>query len=390
MNKAVSEQVYLDQAATTFPKPPEVIRAVQSFMMHRGGNPGRGSHALALAAAKEIYACREEAAALFGFSHPERVIFTVNTTQALNMVIKGLLRQGDHVLCSDMEHNSVLRPLWKLRQAGVIDYSVFDTFPAAPVRTTDMILAAIRRAVTPRTRMLICAHASNICSASLPLAAIGNLCRERGIIFVVDGAQSAGALDIHMEEMHIDALCVPGHKGLMGPQGAGMLLLGEHIHPDTLMEGGNGVDSLEGGMSDESPERYEAGTLPAPAIAGLRAGLAFVRRTGLEAIRNREHALCAQVRDALMEMPHVTVYAPEHEGAVLLFSVKGMASEEVGTYLDGKGICVRPGFHCSALGHNTLSTPASGAVRASFGYFNTSREGDALISAIKAIRVHIH
>lgn len=374
--------IYLDTAATSFQKPPEVLRAVTDYMTSKGGNPGRGSHRLSLAAAEEIFACRVAAAEFFGTEHPERVVFTMNTTQALNVAIHGLLRQGDHVLCSDMEHNSVRRPLWALAQAGVITFDTFSTFPASPFRTEEMILLDIERRLTPRTRMVICAHASNICSASLPLAAIGKLCRERGILFLVDAAQSAGILDVDMGKMNVDALCVPGHKGLMGPQGVGMLLLGENVTPSPLIYGGNGVDSLSAEMSRDVPESYEAGTLPGAAIAGLRAGIGFVRRTGIKTIRRQEESLGRRLTEALVRMPHVRVYAPLHAGGVVLFSVHGRSSEDVGSFLDRQGICVRSGFHCCALGHATLGTPPEGAVRASFGYFNTEKDCDSLISAV--------
>lgn len=378
--------IYADQAATSFPKPPEVIKAMTDFMKFKGGNPGRSSHRLALSAAEEIFACREAAASLLGSSHPERVVFTMNTTHAINMVLRGVLQQGDHVLCSDMEHNSVWRPLWLLKQEGKIIFDIFETFPANSIRKKEMILQDIERKIRPNTRLLICCHASNLCSMSLPVADIGRLCRKHGILFAVDGAQSAGILPIHMEHMYIDALCVPGHKGLMGPQGTGMLLLSKHISPSPFMVGGNGVDSLSGDMSEAPPEMYEAGTLPSVGIAGLRAGMAFVQSTGIDVIQQHEAMLGGRLTSALVQMPHVTVYAPQHEGGTVLFSVRGYPSERVGQYLDHLGICVRPGFHCSALGHTTLNTPVEGAVRASFGYFNTEKECDRIISAIDKLR----
>lgn len=374
--------IYVDQAATSYPKPLEVLRAMTEHLRLRGGNPGRGSHRLSMAAAEEVYACREAAATFLGSAHPERVVFTVNTTHALNLAIKGLLSMGDHVLCSDMEHNSVRRPLWAMAHAGIITYDTFETFADAPVRTEEMILGAIRRKLTPHTRMIVCAHASNICSATLPLEAIGKLCCDRGLLFVVDAAQSAGRLELHMEDMGIHALCVPGHKGLLGPQGVGMLLLGQGIEPHTLMEGGNGVDSLSGAMTGGAPEMYEAGTLPSAAIAGLRAGIQQVERIGIRAIREQEAALGDQLKEALMEMPHIRLYAPSHEGGTVLFSVAGMPSEAVGSALDREGIMVRAGFHCSALGHAALGTPSDGAVRISFGHGNTKKECDRIISAI--------
>ncbi len=384
---SASKTLYLDYAATSYPKPPTVLAAMAACMKQSGGNPGRGSHRLSLAAAKEIYTCRETAARMFG-AEPDRVIFTLNTTHALNLAIKGILGRGGHALCSDMEHNSVFRPLHRLKGDGVIDFDVFNTFPAAPVRTDDMILSSLVSNLRPNTKAVICAHASNICSASLPIAKIGSLCRRMGILFVVDAAQSAGARGIDVERMNIDVLCLPGHKGLMGPQGTGMMVLGPEgrgITLDTLMEGGNGIDSLQGEMSEDVPERYEPGTLQTPAIAGLRAGLTFVESVGVEAIGEHERRLGNRLRDALMELPKVTVYAPRHEGGVVLFSVDGYTSEEVGRILDTEGICVRAGFHCSALGHRTLHTPRDGAVRASFGWFSKERDVEALLRVVKRL-----
>lgn len=376
--------VYLDHAATSYPKPPVVTAAVTHCMKHSGGNPGRGSHRLSMAAAGEIYACREVAAELFG-AQPERVIFTLNTTHALNLAIKGILCRGDHAVCSDMEHNSVYRPLYRLAARGIIDFDVFDTFPAAPVRTPDQILSSLLSKLRPQTRMVICSHASNICSATLPLERIGALCRRMGILFVVDAAQSAGNLPIDMERMGIDVLCLPGHKGLMGPQGTGMMILGERVTLDTLMEGGNGMDSLRGEMGEDTPERYEPGTLQTPSIAGLRAGMELIRSVGIETIGTHERRLGNALRDRLMQLPKVRVYAPFREGGVVLFSVDGYSSEEVGQRLDAEGICVRSGFHCSALGHKALHTPAGGAIRASFGWTSKERDGEALLRVVKGL-----
>ncbi len=380
--------IYADHAATSYPKPAAVESAMLDCMRHRGGNPGRGSHRLALAAAGEIYRCREVAAELFG-ADPERVIFTLNTTHALNLAIKGIMGRGGHAVCSDMEHNSVYRPLYRMASDGVIDLDIFDTFPLAPRRTDEMILSSLASRLRPDTRMVVCAHVSNICSTMLPIAKIGALCRRRGILFVVDAAQSAGAYPLDMERMYIDALCVPGHKGLLGPQGTGMLILGRRLDDasllDTLMEGGNGMDSLEGAMSGDAPERYEPGTLQTPAIAGLRAGMEHVRAIGVDAIRENECALAGRLREGLQNLPRVRVYAPGHEGGVVLFSVTGYDSEEVGQRLDETGICVRPGFHCSALGHRTLGTPAGGAVRASFGYSSRERDADRILEVVRRL-----
>lgn len=377
--------IYFDNAATSFPKPRRVAEEQMRCMQFYGGNPGRASHALALAAAEKIYECREELASFFGCPNPENVIFTMNTTMALNTAIKGLLRRGDHVLISDMEHNAVFRPIYKLARDGDITYDVFDTFSNLPTRSKEMICASVLERLRPNTRMLICAHASNICSATLPLTEIGAICRKKGILFVVDAAQSAGHLPINMTEMQIDALCVPGHKGLWGPQGCGILVLGEGIVADTLIEGGSGYNSLEGNMPKEAPERYEAGTLPTPAIAGLLEGVRELKRIGIGHIYSHECALTTRLCDRLMAMPKVTLYAPHHKGSVLLFSLQDLSSDRVGAFLNERGFCVRTGFHCAALAHATLKTPPSGAVRVSPSLFNTVAQIDAFADTLREI-----
>ena len=377
--------IYFDNAATSFPKPRRVVEEQMRCMQFYGGNPGRGSHALAMAAAEKIYECREELASFFGSPNPENIIFTMNTTMALNTAIKGLLRRGDHVLISNMEHNAVFRPIYKLARDGVIHYDVFDTFPNLSVRPPEMICASILEKLRPNTRMLVCAHASNICSATLPLREIGALCRKKGILFVVDAAQSAGHLPINMTEMQIDALCAPGHKGLWGPQGCGILALGEGIVADTLMEGGSGYNSLEGNMPEDAPERYEAGTLPTPAIAGLLEGVREVKRLGIDYIHTHESALTKRLCERLMAMPKVTLYAPHHAGGVLLFSLQDLSSDHVGAFLNERGFCVRTGFHCAALAHATLGTPPSGAVRVSPSLFNTTAQIDAFAENLKEL-----
>ena len=341
--------IYLDHAATSFPKPPSVIEAQVRCMQESGGNAGRGSHALAMAAAEKIFECRTVAADFFGADSPEEVIFTPNTTAALNIALKGLLRQGDHVLLSDMEHNAVFRPICKLANEGRITYDVFPTFPQRKNRTAEEICRAILARIRPNTRLLVCAHASNICSSVLPLEEIGALCAQKGLLFVVDAAQSAGHIPINMKKVGIDALCVPGHKGLLGPQGSGLLLWRKGLIADTLMEGGNGVDSLEGIMTEASPERYEVGTLPTPAIAGLCEGIRCVERMGIEAIASHERALNRYLQERLLRMRGVRVYVPNHIGSVLLFNVRGYSADTVGQLLGDRGICVRSGYHCSAL-----------------------------------------
>lgn len=378
--------IYLDNAATGFPKPQKVIEDMQQLMMYAGGNAGRGSHILAMRAAEKVFDCRCKLAQFFDAESPEQVCFTLNTTHGLNMCIKGLLKKGDHVLISDIEHNAAYRPIYKLHTQNKIEYDVFPSMLGDEKRSAERICEEIGKLVKHNTKMLICSGSSNISSMTMPLEDIGRLCRRLGILFVVDGAQCAGHIPISIKKMNIDALCVPGHKGLLGPQGSGAVILGKDIHMQTLMEGGNGVDSLEGVMSYQSPERYEAGTLPIPAIVGLCAGIETVNSVGLDKIEAHESRLFRRARGYLLGVKGVTVYTPEYEGSVLLFNVEGRGSEEVARILADKGICVRGGYHCSALGHKTMGTLKSGAVRASFGLFNSSKDIDIFCEAVNDIK----
>lgn len=377
--------IYLDNAATSFPKPRPVCDEIYRCMRFYCGNPGRGAHSLSMAAAEKIYECREAAASLLGCGEPENIVFTLNTTQALNMAIKGILKKGDHILISDMEHNSVFRPIYRLAADGIIEYDIFPTMTADPRRSPVRICAGIAKRLKPNTKMVLCAHASNICSAVLPVREIGAFCRRHKLLFAIDAAQSAGHIPVNMQDMNIDLLCAPGHKGLLGPQGSGIMAIGSDIILDTLTEGGNGINSLEGNMPEMSPERYEAGTLAVPAIAGLAEGIGVVKKLGLERIMSHERSLYEGLLERLNGIAGVTVYAPGYPGPVLLFNIRNISSDNVGRELDRQGICVRSGFHCSPLGHATLGTPSYGAVRVSFGIYNTMSEIDTIYREIKRI-----
>lgn len=378
--------IYLDNAATTFPKPIPVIEEVRRCMLTYAGNPGRAAHALSLMAAARVYECRELLARMFGAEDIDRVFFTPNTTYGINAVIKGILKRGDHVIISDMEHNAVFRPIYKLAEAGEIEYDVFDSLTCRYGQNPDSICQSIRKLVRPNTKMVFCVHGSNICSEVLPVAEIGKLCKGLGIFFAVDGAQSAGHVPIDIEEMNIDALCLPGHKGLYGPQGSGAVILGKEIVLDTLVEGGNGIDSLNAEMSVQSPERYEAGTVAVPAIAGLYAALRWLEAYGIERINAEEKRLGERLTDMLGSIRGVSVYAHQYYGGTVLFNVDGVASELCASYLNSKGFCTRGGYHCAALAHSTLGTPEGGAVRASLGVFNSEADIFALYRAMREAR----
>ena len=376
--------IYFDNAATSFPKPEAVIRAMENAM-RTCGNPGRGSHRLAMNASEILYDCRSEAAKFFDAESSENVVFTWNATAALNQAIKGLARKGDHLLISDLEHNAVLRPVQKLADQGRITYGIFPSFATDPGRTAEMICRAVEERITPKTKLLICTHASNICSAVMPIRELGALCKKHRIKLIVDASQSAGHLPISVRQMQIDALCLPGHKGMLGPQGSGLLIWGKDVVAETLLEGGSGIRSLERTMPPESPERFEAGTVATPAVAGLLAGIREVRRRGLSSIARQEFRLSGMLGDALSEMPDVKMEAPHLDGPILLFHVKGIPSDALSGALSARNICTRAGYHCAGLAHKTLGTPDGGAVRVSFGAENTEDEVAAFVRTMSEI-----
>ena len=371
--------IYLDNAATTFPKPMSVTKEVRRCIETYCGNPGRSSHKLALEASEKIFSCRESISDFFSVGAPERVFFTLNTTYALNTVIKGLLHRGDHVLISDMEHNSVYRPVFRLARDRIVTFDIFRTHPG------ELTVTSAERLVGKKTKMLVCTHCPNLTSAVLPIREIGRLCRQKGVIFAVDAAQSAGHIPIDMEKDNIDVLCLPGHKGLYGIQGCGAVCLAEGIVPDSLVEGGNGINSFEGGMPDFPPERFESGPMPTPAIAALDEGIKAIKEIGTDNIREHERNLFYTYRERLESIRGIKIYDPDSPGAVLLFSVDAIPSERIAAHLAKHGICVRGGYHCSALGHRTLATPPGGAVRLSFGIFNKTEEADTFFSVLSDI-----
>ena len=377
--------IYFDNAATTFPKPAVVVEEIKKCMQSYGGNAGRGAHSLSLKAAEKVFECRSLIAELFGAEDADRVFFTPNTTYGINAVLKRLLHDGDHVIISDMEHNAVLRPVWKMANEGRIEYDVFKTYTGDARQSPVRICASIAKLLRPNTRLVFCTHASNICSEILPIKEIGAFCHKYGVLFAVDAAQSAGHEEINIADMNIDALCVPGHKGLYGPQGSGAVVLGRGITLDTLIEGGNGIDSMMPEMPSQAPERYEAGTVATPSIAGLCEGIKAVKRYGIGNIADNERRMCGRICDILCNTKGVSVYLPQYTGSIVLFNVNGLPSEKTAALLDGKGICVRGGYHCAALAHKTLGTDDGGAVRASLGMFNRLPEADLFCKAVREI-----
>ena len=362
--------IYLDNAATTYPKPWCVLKAVTQYMAECGGNPGRGSHTISIRAAECVYDAREVVAELLSVDDPAKVVFTMNTTYALNTAIKSVISPGDHLLMGNMEHNSVRRPIGHLVDLGLIEYDIFDVRGDAA-----LVTKRLSSLVRPNTRAVVCAHASNICNITAPIYEIGEFCRQQGIVFIVDAAQSAGIVELDLSKMHIDFLCAPGHKGLYGPQGCGIMVvnLSNPLHLTTLVEGGSGIHSLDKDMPADLPEHFEAGTLPAPAIAGLCAGIRWVNSMGVHEICRHEVSLWRRAYSDLSVMRGVRVY-DKTPGAILLFNVDGFTPAYVAAELNRAGICVRAGLHCSPMGHSALNTGNDGAVRISFGAMNTVEE----------------
>lgn len=377
--------IYLDNGATTYPKPNQVTAAVDYAMCRLGANPGRGGYKMSVQASECLYACRKEAASLFHTDGPEYVVFMPSCTQAVNTVIKGLLSRGDHVVVSDLEHNAVMRPLQKLAQSSGVTFTVAKTFPG----NDDMTVASFRGAMTANTKLVACIHASNVFGMRLPVERIAALAHMNGAEICVDAAQSAGILPIDMIESGIDYLCVPGHKGLYGPMGTGMLILRKGNRVDTLVEGGTGVQSRMPFQPEEPPERYESGTQNIPGIAGLCAGIRMVRKTGIQRIYRHEMSLVSYINRAFSNMPQIETYTGSHEAPyyvpVLSFNVKGMNSQKVGDYLARQNIAVRCGLHCAPAAHDKMGT-TEGTVRVVPSIFTNQNEINFLIQKMKAFK----
>jgi cysteine desulfurase/selenocysteine lyase len=377
--------LYLDNAATSFPKPDAVYRAVDEAMRLIGANPGRGGHRMAMEASRLVFEARETLAAFFGVSDSSRIVFTPSATEALNQGLFGLLRPGDRVVTSTMEHNAVTRPLRALEQRGVRVTKV-----AADSRGF-VDPEDIRRAAAG-ARMVVLCHCSNVTGTLQPVEEIGPWCRKEGILLLVDAAQSAGLFSFNVETMGIDLLAVPGHKGLLGPSGTGVLYLREGLQPEPLIYGGTGGNSQSDLPPEDLPERLECGTLNLPGLAGLKAGVEFLQGEGIANVRAREQELMACLISGLREIPGVRLYGPlepRAHGGVLSFNVEGRDPAEIGFLLDrDHEIYTRVGLHCAPDAHRTIGTFPRGTVRVSPGCFNTVGDIDRFLAAVSAIVSH--
>ena len=374
--------IYLDNAATTLQKPRCVIDAVVQAMTTMG-NAARGAHSSALSASRMVYDTRCKIAELFGCTNPENVVFTVNSTEALNIALNGIFTPGDHVITTDLEHNSVLRPLYRLEDQGIISLSFV---PADKQGRID--IGDFESLIRPDTRAIVCTHASNLTGNMIDVAAVGKIARKHGLLLVVDASQTAGAVPIHMEQMHIDILCFTGHKGLMAPQGTGGLCIREGVEIRPFKVGGSGVHSYDREQPKPYPTRLEAGTLNGHGIAGLSAALDFIRKTGVETIREKECALMRRFYEGVTQIDGVTVYG-DFDGertAVVALNIRDYDSGAVSDALyEEYGIATRAGAHCAPRMHMALGTTDRGAVRFSFSWFNTEEDVDRALVAVREL-----
>lgn len=378
--------IYLDNAATSWPKPPAVIRAVTEFLERRGGNPGRSGHQLSIDAGRAVYDAREAVAELFNVADPLRVIFTLNATHALNMALYGVLRPGDHVVTTGIEHNSVMRPLRALEKDGV-------RLTVVPCRAdTTLDREEFARAVTPGTRLVVATHASNVSGALLPIAEMSRIAHAAGALFLVDAAQTAGCVPMDVPATGVDLLAFSGHKGLLGPAGTGGLVLGSNTDAGAmrpLWRGGTGSRSEFQEQPEDLPDKFESGTPNGPGLAGLAAGVRQVLGRGVESIRAQEMEMAGALLRGLCTIRGVRVHGPADASlriAVVSFTLEGRSVSEVGLRLDEEsGVLCRVGLHCAPSAHQTLGTFPEGTVRFAPGIFTTKADVEEALRAVERI-----
>lgn len=379
------DYIYLDNASTSFPKAPTVATAMSDYITNRGININRGSYALAYDVEDIIYTTRQRLNTLFNGHDPSHVVFTQNVTMSLNMVIKGLLKAGDHVLVSSMEHNAVMRPLTQLLDKGII----FDIIPCD--KTGSIQLESMDSLIRPNTVAMIINHASNVCGTIQPLESIGPICKAHSLQFIVDAAQTAGVIPIDVKACHIDALCFTGHKGLLGPQGIGGIILTKEMAQTLtpLIAGGIGSFSHLETMPTHMPDAFEAGTLNLPGIIGLNEGLAYIESQGMENIHNHELALTQSFLEGLQSIDGINIVGKQNiqdRTAVVSITIDGMDPASIAYELESNyHIMTRVGLHCAPRAHQTLETYPEGTVRFSFGYANTHKDVETALSALHRI-----
>ncbi len=376
--------IYLDNAATSWPKPPSVWEAMERNLRESAANPGRGGHAMAVKASRVLFETRKRLARLFRIANPNDIAFTLNTTHALNLAIQGLLKPGDHVISTTMEHNSIRRPLETLKRKLGIEVTYIQTDSKGRLN-----IGEVEQAITIRTKLIAVTHSSNLLGTILPVGEIGEIARRRNVKLLVDSAQSAGVLPIDVEGMGIDLLAFPGHKGLMGPQGTGGLYIHPDLDLDPLIQGGTGSKSEAPEQPTVRPDRYEAGTPNTVGLAGLSESVNYVLKETTRSIHEREQQLTFELMEGLQRIPGISILGPdieEERTAIVSFVIEGVDPSESAFLLDQQfGIAVRAGFHCTPLGHETAGSYETGAVRASPGYFTKKTEIVSMIDAVSEI-----
>lgn len=375
--------IYLDNAATTFPKPEAVYDSMMDCMKNYCANPGRAGHKLAMKAAREIYDTRENIAKLFNIDNPMNIVFTNNATDSLNLAIKGVVNKGDHIITTSMEHNSVIRPIKALEKVGV-ENTIVQCDDQGFLNIDDL-----EKAIKPNTKLIVTTHASNVCGTLIDIKSISEIANKHNILYLIDASQTVGVYDIDLKDIKADMLAAPGHKGLLGPQGTGILYIREGLNIGILKEGGTGSRSEDLFQPDLLPDKYESGTHNTPGIVGLNEGVKFIFKEGIDKIKEHEEELCKYMLERLEEVPNIKIYGPKDankRASVISINIGNMDSGEITFLLDSEyDIATRSGIHCAPLAHKTLGTLEQGAVRFSIGYFNTKEEIDKAINALKEI-----
>lgn len=374
--------IYFDNAATTIQKPKQVVEAVTQALCSMG-NAGRGAHNASMGASRMLFDTRKKLAELFGGNNPAQVVFTSNSTESLNMALKGLLNPWDHVITTQLEHNSVLRPLYELEDKGV-ELTILNSDAKGRICYEDF-----EKEIKKNTKMIVCTHGSNLTGNLTDIRRVGGIARSHGLLFVVDASQTAGVFPIHVEEMKIDVLCFTGHKGLLGPQGTGGMYVREGVIIRPLKTGGSGVQTYSRTHPSQMPTALEAGTLNAHGLAGLDAALDYLKDTGIDVIRKKEQELMWYFYQKVLEIPGITVYGDfdsQERCPMVSLNVKDYDSSEVSDFLFTEyGISTRPGAHCAPLMHQAMGTEKQGAVRFSFSHYNTIEEIDIAVQALKEL-----
>lgn len=374
--------IYFDNAATTIQKPKQVVEAVTQALCSMG-NAGRGAHNASMGASRMLFDTRKKLAELFGGNNPAQVVFTSNSTESLNMALKGLLNPWNHVITTQLEHNSVLRPLYELEDKGV-ELTILNSDAKGRICYEDF-----EKEIKKNTKMIVCTHGSNLTGNLTDIRRVGEIARSHGLLFVVDASQTAGVFPIHVEEMKIDVLCFTGHKGLLGPQGTGGMYVREGVIIRPLKTGGSGVQTYSRTHPSQMPTALEAGTLNAHGLAGLDAALDYLKDTGIDVIRKKEQELMWYFYQKVLEIPGITVYGDfdsQERCPMVSLNVKDYDSSEVSDFLFTEyGISTRPGAHCAPLMHQAMGTEKQGAVRFSFSHYNTIEEIDIAVQALKEL-----